>query len=849
MEVAERHVGSATDNTPDPPATGNKPPVGAVTASSMRKIYLCAVALLSSAGVALAQPELTRWPTQTAVTPASKLPLQQRMERCRAPEQTVRPGAKLLIDVDTAGAFRQNSLVTTSPGAYGTFALSGDTLAYTAGTDLDTAGEVITIRSCVSEEGEDCSERDFVVAIGRAGTRSLREVPLRGGVDTTVAVERPIGELFCGSVLAVGEYDYAEYRSARFSGFAPGDSVLYRSARGSGTDELLVVLCNVFGTCDTTEFRFRVSGPRLTALPFFDDFTYEGPRPDPRRWIEDDVFVNDAYGRRAPSYGVATFDGVDGAGRAYGEGLIAVDRLTSAEMDLSDVSGEPVWVKYYVQAGGRGQAPEETDRLITQFKHADGTWREQASARGSRTSNADTAFTYVALPVRGDSFLYDGFQVRFLMRANGAGDFDNFNLDYVRVEQAPDSSAAARDIALARRPPSPLEPYTRVPFSQFAAIGEDLLRTRLPIAVWNHFPTVNNVSNSTVVAEDVNGRELLSANLLSGAQFNLPRGYSSFVNELPSAPVAAYRDAVGPLSADDAAALTLRYELGIDRDQLRLPGFLSNDTAAASAVIADEFAYDDGTAERGIFNGDRGDRTVVRYVAEVADTLRGLRIAFPPLNPVDARRQLINLQVYVGPLDENSTPVFEDAFLRPFFPSDIGDTVQAFTTYRLDGPGGNAEAVPIPAGEFYVGWQQGDRSNDPVQVGLDLNNDNTEQIFVEFGEGWQPLSEFFTTLEASLMIRPVFSEEPPTSTSGLPEASRRTLRVYPNPTSGAFAVELDAGAGGTPARYRITDMTGRRVAEGVYERSLSARAAAGLYVLEILTEAGKVIGRARLIVR
>ena len=826
----------------------------------MRRLLLCSAALVLSLGAAVAQPEIGYWPGRFGADSRASPPpdgkpaggTSARVDPCRAPGFTVSAGQALTLDIDSSGAFRQNTLASASPSDLGAFTLVGDTLRYTANDGVDAERDVVVIRSCTDDAGEDCQDREFVIGIGRAGVSRRDTIDLAGGADTTVALARPAGELFCGSVTPGSVYEYAAFRRVRFSEFVPGGRLRYRAARGSGNDEAFVVLCNGFGTCDTTEVLFRISGPRQKELPFFDDFSYPGPRPDPTRWLEDDVFVNDAYGRRAPSYGVATFDGVDGGGRGFGEGLTDVDQLTSAAMDLSDVSGDPVWVKYYVQVGGRGQAPEQTDRLITQFRRDDGAWVEQASLRGSRTSTSDSGFVFRALPVLGDTFRHADFQVRFLMRANAGGDFDNFNLDYVRVEQSPDSSASARDIALSARPPSPLAPYTRVPFSQFAGRAGELLRTRLPIEIWNHFPEVNNVSRTAVVAEDANGVELLRAGLLSGTQFNLPRGYSRFVNEVPSAPRDAYRAAADDLDADQTAALTLRYELGVDQDQLRLRGFLRNDSASTTVALADEFAYDDGTAESGIFNGRTGERTVVRYETAVADTLRGLRFAFPPLNTVDVRGQLINLQVFIGPLRNSDTleraPDYQCVLQRPFFPSDAGDTLQAFTTYPLEDPSGAPVALPIPAGEFYVGWQQADQANNPVQVGLDLNNDNTDEIFTAFGEGWRPLSDFFPALEASLMVRPVFSAEPVRASSGTAELALLDLRAYPNPTTGAIQIETSV-TGVTPVSYRVTDVTGRRVGGGAFAKTINLDVTPGLYVVEVLDGRSVRLGRVRVIVR
>ena len=804
---------------------------------------------LCLAVAALAQPRLVPWVTRPAAVTPPGPKAAARMMPCVRAAGAVASGGTVVVDVDSLDAFRQNTLVTPSPSALGAFALEGDRLTYVADDDADLARDVIEVRSCLTDDDASCSVQQIVISIGRPGRRASQTYDLAGGGEARLPVLIPEGELTCGSVTDVGDYAYARFREARFLDFGPGDTLLYRASRGGGADALDVVACNAFGTCDTTELRITVLAP-TAALPFFDDFSYDGPAPAPTHWLEDDVFVNDAFGVASPSYGVATFDGVDGGGRSYGEGLLDVDQLTTAEIDLSDVPGtDPIWVKYYLQVGGRGQAPEQTDLLITQFRRADGTWEARDTLCGSRTSTPESTFRYVALPVDSPAYRHAGFQVRFLMQANAAGGFDNFNLDYVRVEQSPDAGADARDIALARRPPSPLAPYTRVPFSQFAGRAGELLRERLAVAVWNHFPVVNNVSNTAVVAEDADGDILLDAGLLTGAQFNLEPGLSRFDNVIPPDPLATYRAAADATGAAGAARLTLRYELGIDRDQAQLPGILRNDTAATTAVIADEFAYDDGTAEAGLANSRAGDRTVVRYELATQDTLRGLRLAFPSVNPPGADRQLLNFQVYIGPLgDGDRLPDYERVFARPFFPSAVGDTVQALTTYRLTDGGGAPLDLVIPAGEFYLGWQQGSDVGTPVEVGIDLNNDNGEAIFAEFGEGWVRLPEVIGAFAGSLMLRPVFSDEAPEDSSDLPETRLRAFRLSPNPTSGRLRIETDA-LDVSPARYRVTDVAGRRLATGAYAPEIALEVPAGVYVVEVTERDGVVVGRARVVVR
>ena len=439
-------------------------------------------------------------------------------------------------------------------------------------------------------------------------------------------------------------------------------------------------------------------------------------------------------------------------------------------------------MKYFLQTGGRGQSPEFEDNFFTQFRGADGAWTTVRGVRGSRTSRSDTVFTAFSVPVDQPEYFHAEFQVRFLMRANAAGLFDVWNLDYVRVEEALDSTRFFRDIALAARPPSPLTPYSAVPYSQFAG-RPSLLREQLPVAVYNHFAEPNNISNSQVVVEDAFGIELLATGLLTGQQFNLPPGLNRFNNAINAGPNQNYRTRAAQLTEQEAARLTLSYQLAIDQDQIRLPGVLRNDTASTTAVIADEFAYDDGTAEVGLANTRAGDRIVVRYRSFVQDTLRGLRFAFPNLNTEDANRQLINIQVYIGDLgSRDRLPDYEQILVRPFFPTTNLDTIQGFTTYQLEDPSGLPIDLIIPAGDFYVGWQLASDVSRPLEVGVDLNNRNGSEIFTEYSAGWQPLQSVLRGFDGSLMIRPVFSNSAPGNTSHVAEdGCRRSSAALSQP--------------------------------------------------------------------
>src|SRR6218665_2623133 len=51
--------------------------------------------------------------------------------------------------------------------------------------------------------------------------------------------------------------------------------------------------------------------PTLLSLPFFEDFTDYDPYPNPERWSDRYVYINNTMGRNPVSRGVATFDALN----------------------------------------------------------------------------------------------------------------------------------------------------------------------------------------------------------------------------------------------------------------------------------------------------------------------------------------------------------------------------------------------------------------------------------------------------------------------------------------------------------------------------------------------------------
>ncbi len=144
--------------------------------------------------------------------------------------------------------------------------------------------------------------------------------------------------------------------------------------------------------------------PVLLNLPFFDDFTTSRVFPDGHRWVERAVFVNNSFGYLPPDQWVATFDALDSTGNIYGSALsvpFKADRLTSQPLRLDSVftpvaaklsPADSVYLSFYYQPQGMGDAPEPGDSLVlafrvltgdTVFSHIDSAWVSVNSYLGS----------------------------------------------------------------------------------------------------------------------------------------------------------------------------------------------------------------------------------------------------------------------------------------------------------------------------------------------------------------------------------------------------------------------------------------------------------------------------------
>ena len=153
-------------------------------------------------------------------------------------------------------------------------------------------------------------------------------------------------------------------------------------------------------------------------LPFFDDFSGNSIYPDPQKWDDNYVFINNTYSGKQITKGIATFDALDNRGRLYETSSPAgfrADRLTSKPINLDYPSSSNIWFSFLYEAGGLSDSPEPTDSLTLQFySPGDTTWYSVWRTGGTEIRG----FKNIIIPVTSPRWLKRGFRFRFVNYAS-----------------------------------------------------------------------------------------------------------------------------------------------------------------------------------------------------------------------------------------------------------------------------------------------------------------------------------------------------------------------------------------------------------------------------------------------
>jgi hypothetical protein len=556
-------------------------------------------------------------------------------------------------------------------------------------------------------------------------------------------------------------------------------------------------------------------------LPFFDDFSRPVTIgntwfPDLVRWDTTyAVWINTGLGINAPTLNVATFDGLDSAGQAYNPNEIFLngftDDLRSNEIDLSAVAEAErgtVYISFFYQWRGNGEAPDDEDYLELRFKNAQNEWESSLIVTKTETTPRDL-FNTAIVQVTGEQFFHNKFQ--FELRAFGrlAGPFDTWNVDYVYLNKGrtatdlsfPDRAAASPVTAL-------FDPYYAMPYQHFLVLKNlDQVKFDVQNLKDNNAATNYNADieykNFTDGNPTTYSKNLVTAGSVTGGLGIPPKGRATV--ELTAIP-----DVNNPLEFDPAADsvdITMKMTvLSGDFDDDIKDNFAPvdlriNDTLTANFNLRKYYAYDDGTAEYAVELIETGNFLAYEFNLSPAlhDTLKVLEaidIYFPPYGLQGTQ----NVDFYVFAQNEaRGVP---------------GARLLTIPSYRISSQGVNKfqrikflpELSLDTVGTFYIGWKQ--PISGDVLVGLDNSNDTGNKIFVNVEGNNIPdennavwvMNDIF---QGSLMIRPVFTTGFVDPTTGIEDEVK--FAIYPNPSRGNFYIE------GAIDNLEILSVTGQRI--------------------------------------
>ncbi len=509
----------------------------------------------------------------------------------------------------------------------------------------------------------------------------------------------------------------------------------------------------------------------ILTLPFWDDFSTSSDSPDIYKWLHgSDVFVNATFGSNAPTYKVATLDGLNGLGGAHQANNSfpgPADSLITHSIDLSQLSAfdkNTVFLSFFWQAFGNGELPDAEDSLKVSFYTSDSLWVEVWGTNGG-LDNSSPDFQQEIIQVSGDQFYHRNFRVKFESIINRGGPFDTWHIDYVYLNK----SRSANDIyhfdrSLSSPPTLLFSPYAEVPAHQFFKNPTRFLSTQnilasnldnTPHPLDYYYQLRNLTTNESYIDASLGngggGAMLpLEQRLLEGPVF-------------PSIPVNALDSQVFEATYYYNTGDKFLFEEVDNGDTLFLPVDLKvNDTIRHTYTMHNYYAYDDGIAEYSSGINVENGMLVVMYALEEQDTLTHIDIHFPDINPNNPAGKVINI-IALRRLDEGvvrSQP----------YTIQLSNKLNGFTRIKLSTP-------LIVSDTFYIGYEN--TSNSLIGVGFDRNNiAASDFIYYNVLDSWIQNDE----LQGALMMRPVFQDGSEFILSApIPELK---ADIYPNPTSG-----------------------------------------------------------------
>ncbi len=535
-------------------------------------------------------------------------------------------------------------------------------------------------------------------------------------------------------------------------------------------------------------------------LPFYDDFSNSYLYPDQILWADSFAFVNSSYPYLPPSIGVATLDAIDEKGEFYsGAGYdisFVADYLSSQPINLNYPGDQTIYLSFYYQPQGIGDAPEEKDSLFLEFYEPEaGIWNIVWKKEGSLIKD----FEQINLHITESKYLKKGFRFRFKNLASlstnsvpsKVGNVDHWHIDYIELDTGRSTSdLLPHDIAFVNPMYSFLNDYQAMPWKHFLVSPASELKPNIEVTYRNNddidrlierldFVFIDNTSN---IANDTlqGGSSDLTPGLL--VDYSAPYSYSFVTN-----------------STDTASFLVKSLITTDDFDPVE------NNELQYIQKFYNYYAYDDGSAEVGyglIGEGSRFARLAYQFNSRKTDTLQAIQMYFNR-TLYDASKKYFYLTVWED--DGTGLPgqiIYEKEGVLPEYENELNK----FHTFNID-------TILVVSGNFYVGWVQ--TTEDLLNIGFDKNTSIDNKIFYNITGDWVN-SKF----DGSLMIRPVFGENLITSTQEITEDKNKKPQIdlYPNPVSNTLHIRLENNTINSTISLSIINLRGQIIYHSDFDK-------------------------------
>lgn len=559
-------------------------------------------------------------------------------------------------------------------------------------------------------------------------------------------------------------------------------------------------------------------------LPFVDDFStdkFDGNADgEPVHWQDFYAFRNYTYAIDPPTLGVVTFDGADEFGLPYNWNAtsnngVPADTLTSVPINLDYPASDNIYLSFFYQGKGLGEKPESGDSLTVEFYAPDlDQWFHAWSVPGTIM----TEFEQVFIPITQDRYLMDNFQFRFVNYATPTGVLDHWHIDYVQLDRNRSENEVIDDVAYRYPIHTVLKNHSSVPWTHFVQNPTNFMADDVDLVAFN-----NNTSNRTILNRIT---EIYYEGDLIGDNENTsnPPIYAQSEETLTEAIYGGDFDFVFPTDVNDTAAvfdLYFSHEVAPDN-------IVTNNEVHLKQEFYSYYAYDDGSPEAAHFFEQAGHNAAMQFVNSMADSLLGIAIWFEALNDIPASGNFALFpNVWSGNENGPDDLIAQGPWSSVPFPAgeSYGWRLFKFT-----------EAVYIPSGIFYVGFNQ--TTNDRLHVGIDMNTDKSEQFmyFMTPNSGfWEGSSQ-----PGTIMIRPVFKSEKLGPLS-VDDVAERKVNVYPNPAKDQLFIST--GSGDSRGTAEVLSLTGQVIMAEHFNESSPVSVGGlspGIYLLRITSAENQV---------